>query len=151
MRNVYVSVDGDDIGREIERALLEGDVDAAVLTSRTVAAALDGLAERLGAEGFDVLFASGDSLLARGPSRSLSWLGEHLARLGVSFSGGLGDSPALAHLALRSAKAHGKARVARCEMDRAGDSAAGALRFDLQPVPGRLASQAGQGGVVTGV
>lgn len=134
MNPMLVSVDGDDIGREIERALLKGDVDAAVSTSRNVAGALDRLAGRLRTEGFEVLFASGDSLLARGPARPLTWLVAHLADLEVSFSGGLGDSPSLAHLALRAAKTHGKARVARCELDGTGPSQTSGLRFELQTV-----------------
>ena len=129
MTQVYIAIDGDDVGRAIEGYLLCNDVQDALDLSRQVERELSNLAECLRAQGFEVFFASGDSLLAAGAALTAAWLASRMAESEFAFSAGMGQSAALAHLALRAAKTQGKRRVVQCLLDEAGLLNGDILRF----------------------
>ena len=99
----YVALDGDQIGRRLELLILQDDDDAAAALSAAVKAAVGDAATQLANLGFEIVFAGGDSVLAKTPEfADISTL--RLQYESLSFSVGTGASPSEALISLMQAK-----------------------------------------------
>src|SRR5262249_6091590 len=107
---VYVAVDGDDVGRRVEKLITSGSEEAVRSFSAAVVARLGLLAEMVPQSGGRLVFCAGDSWLAWVPRDT----GLALCARAVSphevveFSGGIGPGMTEATLALSAAKARGR-------------------------------------------
>jgi hypothetical protein len=114
---VYVAIDGDDIGRHLEKLIASGREAAVRSFSRAVGTRLQALVDLAERRGGRVVFCAGDSLLAC-VSRATA---EVVCQTAVSrsreivFSGGIGPGMAEAMLALRLAMAQGRRRYVTWE------------------------------------
>lgn len=107
---IYLAIDGDDVGREVERLVLSGALDELERFSAALEARISQLSSALCELGGEVKLKGGDSVLAVFSSHVahaelFTALSPLLApREGVTFSVGLGESPRGAWLALKVAK-----------------------------------------------
>jgi len=105
----YLAVDGDDVGRRLERLLLGNQTEEAKTFSMGVEADLATLRGHLEAIGACVVFCAGDGLLAQVPgSVDLSQMPKPKA---ITWSMGLGRDACDAVLALKKAKGLGRDRA----------------------------------------
>lgn len=105
----FYAIDGDDIGRELERLLLNNDVDGIAEYSQRVGFALKKIADALIKSEAYIHFCSGDSVFAS--SEELIHIEAiSLCVDGIAFSMGIGYSPSTSFLALKKAKGLGKNR-----------------------------------------
>lgn len=108
--NFYYAIDGDDIGKKLEKHALENDISSIVHLSNNVKNRLIDIEQYLCSEGAKIVFSEGDSLLAHSDTEIRLPI-ELLTENEISFSAGVGKTPALALLALKKAKGLGKKRV----------------------------------------
>jgi hypothetical protein len=107
---MYYAVDGDDVGRRLERLLLENKPLEAGAFSRAVSADLDWVRRILEGQGASIVFCAGDGLLAE--SQHELTVGDLVTGpSGTSFSIGVGASSSDSVLALKKAKGLGRSRV----------------------------------------
>ena|SRR5437867_810659 len=107
---MYYAIDGDDVGRRLEQLLLQNDSAGAAEYSSRVANALEGIRSFFLQSGAQVIFCAGDGLLAHSDAcLEVAHLLEPADH--VTFSIGIGGTPALALLALKKAKGLGRRRV----------------------------------------
>lgn len=110
MKNYYYAIDGDDIGKSLEKSILENDTKAVELLSIEVKEGLSTIENFLSSQGGKTIFCAGDSILSN--SKNLINVPHDLLFYkNLSFSAGIGDSPSLALLALKKAKGLGKKRI----------------------------------------
>jgi GTP cyclohydrolase III len=120
MAELYLAVDGDDVGHRLEYLMLMNDRESIIEFSKTFQCAMDWLESKLVTD-FDaeIIFNGGDNLLACLPldylsSKALEELRDSFAEKATStLSAGLGDSPRQAYFALKLAKTSGKNCVRR--------------------------------------
>ena len=115
MMNLYLAIDGDDVGNRIEYLILVNDRESLIDFSKKIQSGMNWLEIKL-VEAFDaeIIFNGGDSLLACLPRENLS--SELIEQLKFTFaretnitiSVGLGHSPSQAYFALKLAKTSGK-------------------------------------------
>jgi minimal CRISPR polymerase domain len=107
---MYYAVDGDDVGRSLERFLLENDPGAATVFSRRLTQDVEAIRRYFEERGASIIFCAGDGLLAQSTTPIEA---EPVIRgaSGATFSVGVGDTTANALLALKKAKGLGKARL----------------------------------------
>jgi GTP cyclohydrolase III len=114
-RQVFVLVDGDNIGTRLEDAVWRDDVAAYVQRSSELTAFFERMGAHLRNVGVSVLAIGGDSVLAEFSASEIATVLDVLdkvrVRHNVAFSAGIGPTLSQAHIALRTAKASGKARV----------------------------------------
>jgi len=110
MKSYYYAIDGDDIGKSLEKSILENNIQAIEILSLNVKEALSKIETFLSSQGGKTIFCAGDSILSY--SQNLIKVPpELLFYKNLSFSAGIGDSPSLALLALKKAKGLGKKRI----------------------------------------
>jgi hypothetical protein len=110
MSTMYYAVDGDDVGRSLERLLLENDPAAAQAFSSRVTKDVQYIRRYFEERGASIVFCAGDGLLAQS-SESIAAEPVIQGTSGTTFSVGVGDTTANALLALKKAKGLGKARL----------------------------------------
>ncbi len=107
---MYIAIDGDDVGSEIERLILLCQPEALTRYWKSVSRVIANLEERLISWGAKVLLCGGDTILAElaeAPSpQSIYEL--FSSTLPLSFSVGTGHTMLEAHVALKTAKTSGK-------------------------------------------
>ncbi|EGR1345560.1 mCpol domain-containing protein [Vibrio parahaemolyticus] len=110
--NYFYAIDGDDIGKQLEIALFNDDIEKAKALSLNVEHALKVINRYFVDKGATTIFLGGDSVLLE--SNMLMELPtEYLLIENISFSMGVGNSPSMAVLALKKAKGLGKNRTER--------------------------------------
>jgi len=107
---MYYAVDGDDVGRSLERLLLENDPEAARAFSSRLTKDVECIRRFFEERGASIVFCAGDGLLAHS-SKPIEAEAVIQGASGATFSVGLGDTTANALLALKKAKGLGKARL----------------------------------------
>lgn len=104
--SIYFSFDGDDIGNEVARQIVAGDVEAAKELSRNIHRAQDELMGILSDRGADIIFQGGDNLMAElsfekyDESLSNVFHKKYIQITGHSVSIGIGRTPIEAHGAI---------------------------------------------------
>lgn len=109
---MFLAIDGDDIGRAVERLIVLATADEVAAFSQAVDAALDDITQRIEERGALVILRGGDSLLAEMPEIRPEEIEQLLAGASgtLTFSAGTGGTMRNAFLALKLAKASGKRR-----------------------------------------
>lgn len=103
----FLAVDGDQIGKRLEGAILRNDIDAVVALSNAIRQHFEAVSELLERHGLRVRLTGGDIVIAEGTVTPFV-IETVLALRGViTHSTGIGDTVLEAHLALRAAKAAG--------------------------------------------
>lgn len=105
---LFISVDGNNIGKQLERYILSERFDALKSFSDRVSAAVSGLSRFVVGIGGNVLMSGGDNLLATVPKNeccSLKCFLDGLQTRDLSFSMGIGYNARASFLALKYAKA----------------------------------------------
>lgn len=106
------AIDGDDIGKKIELALFNDDLDRAREISLALNEKLEEINSYLRSCGAETIFLGGDSVLLK--ASNLIKLPVDLLNDGAySFSVGIAKSPSEALLALKKAKGLGKNRIVK--------------------------------------
>jgi len=127
---VYISIDGDDVGSEIERLIVLCQPEALVQYWKSVSHVITDLEARLKSQGANVLICGGDTILAeldRVPSPELMHK-LFSSTLPLSFSVGTGHTMLEAYIALKTAKASGK----NCWVDYSDLSSIRRLQYDVR-------------------
>ena len=110
MKNYYYAIDGDDIGRNLEKLILTNDLNNIKILSLNIKEALSEIEKFLNSKGAQTIFCEGDSILAY--SKNLIKIPQKLVVYkNLSFSIGIGNSLSLSLLALKKAKGLGKRRI----------------------------------------
>ena len=113
MGEIYLAVDGDDVGHRLEYLMLMNEREAITKFSKTFLEAMIRLENKL-VKDFDALivFTGGDNLLASLndlPTEVIEALRSEFAkRSNTTLSIGLGENPRQAYFALKLAKTSGK-------------------------------------------
>ncbi|MEM8641529.1 MAG: mCpol domain-containing protein [Cyanobacteria bacterium P01_G01_bin.54] len=113
IREVYVSIDGDDVGRLLTQKIYENGDDSIVTNfSQSITLYFENIAKSLEQENGQVLFCTGDSIFFKFPRENLlhSFLACHEPQ-GFNISIGIGYTRKEAHWALNVAKSLGKDRI----------------------------------------
>ncbi|MFE8601370.1 mCpol domain-containing protein [Archangium violaceum] len=110
---MYLTIDGDDIGRKITACYIENDEEKLSELSSSLSAAVHQITNLLQAEGFKVIFSAADGVVGASADPKIDFLELHrriqsLAPPGITFSAGVGRSLREAYLALTYAKSTGK-------------------------------------------
>ncbi len=106
---MFLAFDGDKVGRKLENLLIENDELQIVQFANFVSESLKKLEDELKKYGCKIIFASGDSILAKttlkfNPTKINRMFGD------ITFSLGIGETPLEAMLALKKAKSNGNAK-----------------------------------------
>lgn len=110
----YIGLDGDSIGKHIERILIEEDVDELEEFSLSVKNALSEIEKVVNQKKGKVIFSGGDSILFRGDfdiEFTENILDIFHKKTGKTASIGLGESTSEAYLGLKIAKSKGGNQV----------------------------------------
>lgn len=110
----YVYIDGDDIGLQIEKALLTGDEAGLQAVNQAVSHAIGEITDYLTAHGCHIIFSGADGVIFKASKVDIPDLRCYLAGVGMPlrFSVGIGNSLRESFMALRYAKARGKNGIA---------------------------------------
>ena len=119
--NRYLAIDGDQVGRLLEKRILLNEENAIVGLSEGIRSLFSRLGQMLESSGMKVLINAGDMVLARGDVTPEIVACIRSYRGPVPFSWGIGSSLRLAHIALRVAKARGGGKVIEAIGDLAED------------------------------
>jgi hypothetical protein len=104
---MFLAYDGDKVGAKLESLLIDNDENKIELFALEVSNVLDLIKKSLIEKGCKIIFASGDSLLAKSTNQFDPTIVERTYGE-ISFSLGIGNSPLEAMLALKKAKASGR-------------------------------------------
>ena len=111
MNNIlYVSIDGNNIGRELERLMLGERLEELKVFSETMLLIISKIAQHVEKLGGEVIMAGGDNVLARMSESDANELSKWVSKMRtdkISFSVGIGDNVKMAYLALKYAKVNG--------------------------------------------
>ncbi|MDI9395692.1 MAG: mCpol domain-containing protein [Euryarchaeota archaeon] len=107
---IYIGLDGDDIGKKIERCLIENNEREAARLSKEITNSKDKIADYFSSLGFEIIFSAGDDILTKGTSISIEDLTEFLQNVEgeCSFSVGIANTLTKTYVALKYAKSIGK-------------------------------------------
>ncbi|ESY29536.1 mCpol domain-containing protein [Mesorhizobium sp. C386A] len=112
----YITIDGDDIGRQITAMYLRNDPISLSAFATMVQGKAEAIASMLRAQGFTVIFCAADGVVGQteNPLSSGSDMYQLIQSIGgsdLTFSAGVGSSLREAYIALLAAKSNGKARL----------------------------------------
>lgn len=107
---MYIAIDGDEIGKQLELLLFSNSVEQASSFSKFITEELSRLSSYFESEGCKVVFCGGDSILISAPSGFLINK-SILTKNGTTWSVGIGEEPSQAVLALKKAKGLGRNRI----------------------------------------
>lgn len=115
---MFYAYDGDKVGKKLESLLIDNDESAIEEYAHEVLCALHKLEESLKLSGCKIIFASGDSVMAKS---DIEIDVEAIAReyADITFSLGVGESPLEAMLALKKSKSKGIAQFSVYKLSRA--------------------------------
>ena len=100
----FYAFDGDSVGRKLEYLVMSNDEIMIIKYSELISKAVNGLVESLKSSGCSIIFYGGDSVLAK--SESIIDFDKIPRKYdNITFSLGVGNSPLMAMLALKKAKA----------------------------------------------
>lgn len=110
---IYLTIDGDDIGRKITACYLENDELKLSEISHSLSCAVQAISALLQARGFKLIFSAADGIVGVLKGDEIDFLIlfnqiQELAPLGITFSAGIGSSLRDAYCALTYAKSTGK-------------------------------------------
>jgi GTP cyclohydrolase III len=127
---MYMAIDGDDVGAEIERLVVLCQPEALTFYWKSVSSVITKLGKQLTCQGANVLICGGDTILAeldKAPSFKLIY--ELFSNtLPLSFSIGTGQTMLEAYIALKTAKVSGK----NCWVDYSDLSSIRRLQCDIR-------------------
>lgn len=107
----FLAIDGDDVGIKLRENIVANNIEAASLLSSGIIDYFALLRSMLEANGYQIAFCGGDSLLAfSNHVISRSWFNK-IPTGPCTISIGIGVTPEYAYLALQLAKARGKKQV----------------------------------------
>lgn len=120
---IYVTIDGDDIGRKLASCYLSNRPDALRATKNLVDRKTEAISELLSSMGYEIFFCAADGVTGvLGADQidiaSLYQKIEHVSGDEFTFSAGVGNSLRESYVALLYAKSMGKARI--CDFDSIG-------------------------------
>ncbi|MFW8626697.1 mCpol domain-containing protein [Deinococcus sp. ME38] len=108
MKGIFVAIDGDSVGKLIEKLILDEDEVHLNQVSKTIQRAIYRCSERSVALGAEVIFGAGDNVLIKSDQsieqNIIDLFIEETANLPVKFSIGVGCSMTNAYLSLKIAK-----------------------------------------------
>lgn len=112
----YITIDGDDVGRQITAMYLRNDPISLSAFATMVQGKAEEIANMLRTEGFTVIFCAADGVVghSENPLSSGSHMYQLIQSIGggdLTFSAGVGGSLREAYVALLAAKSNGKARL----------------------------------------
>lgn len=109
---LYVSVDGDDIGRLLTQKIYQANNDDEVRAfSESVTSTFQTLALWVIQNQGEVIFCTGDSIFFKISEHLVDEVSRHFEAAGFTVSIGIGETAKEAHWALNVAKSLGKART----------------------------------------
>ena len=112
LKLIYISIDGDDIGRKITSCYLSNDRNGLAELSQSLKISTKAISIKLQEYGFDIIFCAADGVVASTElDIDLKWLFSEIRRSfpeGMTFSAGCGINLREAYIALTSAKSNGK-------------------------------------------
>jgi hypothetical protein len=108
---MYIAVDGDSIGNQIERCMIEQNEELLVSFSNAVVDGLEVIRDYLAGNNYRIILFAGDSLLAEGPECDYEQLHTLCIMNSISFSVGIGQTMFDAYMALKYAKVSGKSKI----------------------------------------
>lgn len=118
LETFFIAVDGDLVGRKIERLIISGELDELVNYSHLINESVERI--RLFAEsiGGKTYLKGGDSLLAAVPEYQsfIDQVKSHQTEMAASFSIGIGKNVVEAYLALKFAKSSGSGLIILAEV-----------------------------------
>ena len=106
----YYAIDGDDIGKHLEKYALSDNIESLKKLSENVYKYIEEIKKYLEEESATIIFYGGDSILATSTKK----IGINIEKLkfdDMSFSAGIGNTCCNATLALKKAKGLGKKRI----------------------------------------
>lgn len=111
--SLYLTIDGDDIGRKITACYLENNEEKLADISNSLSCAVSKISELLKSEGFKLIFSAADGIVGVSTDRKIDFLRifemiQKLAPSGITFSAGVATSLKEAYCALTYAKCIGK-------------------------------------------
>lgn len=104
---MYFAYDGDRIGSKLESLIIDNDEEKIENFANTVLDALERLESSLKKSGCKIIFASGDSILAKSTDELVDVNSIDREYGNITFSLGIGSTPLEAMLALKKAKSTG--------------------------------------------
>ena len=107
---VYISVDGDDVGKQLEMLLLTNNIEGTVLYVDNVRKELERIRNYLIKLEGEILFMGGDGMMVRFKEQPNIDI-DYILSGNISWSIGIGKTPSGAVLALKKAKGLGKGRI----------------------------------------
>ena len=115
---VFVSLDGDNVGGEVEDSLMKDTTDVAVVLSGKIKQAHQQIEAETTKAGGKVLVDGGDNMILKVPTEAADALGEAIKKAYKDITGhtvtiGIGESPMKSHYALVYGKNTGKNKVTR--------------------------------------
>lgn len=107
---MYIALDGDDVGRHIEKYLIENKERDVAELSEQITKTVQEITVYLQRIGFEIIFSAGDSILCKGKSIDIRKLSYYLASKNkiCTFSVGIGNTLEKTYVALKYAKSDGK-------------------------------------------
>jgi hypothetical protein len=113
---IYIGLDGDDVGRNLERYFIENDEFHLSELSNNMSKSVNILAEFLHTIGCNIIFVAGDNILCKGENIDIEILLNYLGSFNgpCTFSCGIGETMEQTYLALKYAKSVGKNSLVRC-------------------------------------
>lgn len=110
---IYLTIDGDDIGRKITACYLENDELKLSEISHSLSCAVQEISALLQVRGFKLIFSAADGIVGALTGDEIDFLVlfhqiQELAPPGITFSAGIGSSLRDAYCALTYAKSTGK-------------------------------------------
>jgi len=112
---IYIALDGDDVGRHIEKLIIENKERDVAELSKQITHTVQEITTYLQRIGFEIIFSAGDSILCKGESINIWELFNYLAKTNkiCSFSVGTGNTLEKTYVALNYAKSVGKNSIVR--------------------------------------
>jgi len=109
----YLSIDGDNIGSEIEKLLIESRIDELKKFSSTIEQIIQEVSKLLTEHGLELIFSAGDNVLCFGiiNSELIYMLCRKISNRRVTFSVGIGKTLCDTYIALKYSKSCGKNRL----------------------------------------
>lgn len=113
---IYISVDGDDVGRAITSLYLSNNSDGLRRLSISLQASTELVSKKLQQYNFEVIFCAADGVVAFKKESKVDFEQvfseiQALAPKNITFSAGIGGSLRESYIALTSAKCNGKNRL----------------------------------------
>lgn len=111
----FIAIDGDDVGSQLRTYIINDNIQAVASFSTEITQYFFSLSDKLKADGYEIVFCGGDSLLAMSNQKIELPQFKKLVNGPCTVSVGIGTSAEYAYLALQLAKARGKKQVVKID------------------------------------